>query len=228
MTQDSASDQGHVRTDTPVDRTLALTDGVVAIAMTLLVLPLVDLAGQADDPREILRSHGDVFLGFVLSFLVIYMFWSAHDRAFAGLADGTPTLRALNMWWLLGIAFLPFPTAVVGRKATTASASFYIITLFLISAITAAITQLATRAVATAAAGPGAGERSRGLVAQHRRRLVLTWISTAVFAVCALVSLVNADAGLYGLLLLVVVRVVGETAGRWTRWRHPTAPTSRR
>jgi len=52
-----------------------LTDAVVAIAMTLLVLPLVELAREVDTDSvgSVLTEHRDVFLGFLVSFLVIYV-----------------------------------------------------------------------------------------------------------------------------------------------------------
>lgn len=68
-----------------LDRTVTLTDAVVAIAMTLLVLPLVELAAVVDpnDLSELLDDHLGVFIGFALSFLVIYQFWAAHERVLA-------------------------------------------------------------------------------------------------------------------------------------------------
>src|SRR5919202_3679717 len=130
-----------------VERTITLTDAVVAIAMTLLVLPLVDLAPEIDETglADLLRAHGSELLGFMLSFLVIYLLWAAHERAFAVLEVARPALQTLNMLWLLGIAFLPFPTALVGRHANTASAFFYIVTMLVVSAVTCVITQLALR-----------------------------------------------------------------------------------
>jgi uncharacterized membrane protein len=68
-----------------VERTIMLTDAVVAIAMTLLVLPLVELAPEVDvgGLGTVVSEHSDVFISFVISFLVIYVFWLAHQHAFA-------------------------------------------------------------------------------------------------------------------------------------------------
>jgi uncharacterized membrane protein len=181
------------------ERTITLTDAVVAIAMTLLVLPLVELVPEIDahDLRASVADHLDVFMSFLISFLVIYVFWLAHERAFA-LVDRTGRgLRSLNMWWLLLVAFLPFPTALVGRTVTTDSVVFYIGTMFLLSAITSAMVQVAQRSAARDGTAPR----------PSRWRVVLTWTTTAVFAVCALVALADPSLGLFGLLLLLVVRV---------------------
>jgi uncharacterized membrane protein len=45
------------------------------------------------------------------------------------------------MLWLLGIAFLPFPTALVGRHTTSATAFFYIATMFALGVLTSLIRQ---------------------------------------------------------------------------------------
>lgn len=178
-----------------VERSVGLTDAVVAIAMTLLILPLVEVAGEVDtdDLGGFLADRWDLFLSFIVSFLVIYVFWSAHSTAFRRLAetaDEVPALRPLNMCWLLVIAFLPFPTAVVGRDLTTTSAPFYIGSMFVLSALTSAIVVVVGRA-----AGPSPRAR-------------WAWVTTAVFGGCTLLSMLNPDLGMFALLLLVVVRLV--------------------
>jgi uncharacterized membrane protein len=180
------------------DRTVTMTDAVVAIAMTLLVLPLVELVPEVEPDHfgSFVADHLDVFVSFVISFLVIYVFWSAHERAFDGVERIGPRLRVLNMWWLLVVAFLPFPTALVGRHVNTTIVPFYVGTMFVLSALTTIMIEF--------------GHRARRRAGHERPRLwwgaALTWSTTAVFALCTLAGLVNGDAGLYGLLLLVVVR----------------------
>ena len=151
---------------------------------------------------SLLSRHADVFLSFVVSFLVIYVFWLAHDRAFASVRRAGPALRTLNMLWLLVVAFLPFPTAVVGRAATTATVPVYIGTMFVLSVLTSAMTRV----------GVPAGARSA-------RRDALAWATTAVFGLCGVVGAVNADLGLFGLLLLIPVRVA-EAVGPTVTHRH--------
>jgi uncharacterized membrane protein len=175
-----------------------LTDAVVAIAMTLLVLPLVEISGEVDtdDLSGFVAEHDDLLLSFVVSFLVIYVFWAAHREAFAraAAADVQPAaLRSLTMLWLLVIAFLPFPTALVGRGPTTSSAPFYVGTMLVLSVLTSTVATVVDRATQPP---------------KERRRAVWAWATTAVFAMCTLLATVSADAGLYGLLLLALLRVV--------------------
>lgn len=176
-------------------RVLTLTDAVVAIAMTLLVLPLVEVAGQVGTSTigAYVANHGNLFLSFAISFVVIYVFWAAHSIAFRRLEDThteAPGLHLLNLGWLLLIAFLPFPTAVVGRELTTTSAPVYIGTMTVLSALTAGIITVTDRVI-----GPP-------------RRTGWAWLTTAVFGLCALLSLANADLGMLALLSIAVVRAV--------------------
>jgi uncharacterized membrane protein len=194
------TEQGTRERDLPLEtpgvgRALALTDAVVAIAMTLLVLPLVEVAGEVDtnEPWPFLSDHGDLFLSFVISFVVIYVFWAAHGVAFRRVEDRQTEVRALhllNLGWLLLIAFLPFPTAVVGRDLNTTSAPLYIGTMTLLSALTSGIITMIDRGV-----GPP-------------KRTGWAWLTTGVFGLCALLSIANADLGMLALLLLAVVRAV--------------------
>ncbi len=197
---DKSSDDG----GPGLERTITLTDAVVAIAMTLLILPLVDAVDDGDltDVAAVWAENGELLQSFVISFLVIYAFWLLHGNLFSRLAAaGRPAVRWLsmiNMGWLLVIAFLPFPTAMIGRELTRVTGPLYLGTLLVLSTLTLAMTGLIHRAV--------------GLP------LGLAWLTTAVFALCLLVSLVSPQLGLYLLLLLIVAgRLEGVSAARRTR-----------
>ncbi|MFD0593421.1 TMEM175 family protein [Catellatospora coxensis] len=96
-------------------RLTAYTDGVVAIALTLLVLPLVDTArdAQTESVRDLVREHAGDFAAFVMSFAVVSLFWMVHRRVFDNLVDVGEGIMLLNSMWLLGVVFLPVPTAVL-------------------------------------------------------------------------------------------------------------------
>lgn len=189
----------------PVDgpglvRVVTLTDAVVAIAMTLLVLPLVEVAGEVDTANvgSLLTEHGDLLLSFAVSFVVIYVFWAAHGTALRRLEfmEVEPRgLRLLNLGWLLVIAFLPFPTAVVGRDLNTTSAPIYIATMCTLSALTSLIVTVVDRSAESA----------------HRGRWA--WATTTVFAGCTALSVYNADVGMFALLTLALVRMVEVRVG---------------
>lgn len=101
-------------------------DAVFAIAITLLVLPLADARlPDANLTGALLALWPKVF-AFALSFLVIGNYWITHHRTFEYIIRSDGRLLQLNLLFLLFIAFLPFPTAVLGEHGDrTASVVLY-------------------------------------------------------------------------------------------------------
>jgi hypothetical protein len=84
-----------VRTKAGLDRFVTFIDAVVAIAITLLVLPLVDLARTSANPTDLgdlLSPHGGLIFSFLLSFTVIARLWLGHHALLLLLLSG-PTSR---------------------------------------------------------------------------------------------------------------------------------------
>lgn len=113
------------------ERIVFLSDAVVAIAATLLVLPLVDVAGELDDQTvsHLLAENGDKLFVFALSFAVIARLWMVHHAIFDQIDGFRPPLIWANFVWLFAIAFLPFPTELVGVGQSAQAAPLYIGTL---------------------------------------------------------------------------------------------------
>lgn len=105
-----------------VGRLVALSDGVFAIALTLLALPLADADIHEDDVAGDLVALGPKLPAFALSFAVIGRYWRVHHRAFAHIVRADGTLVGLSLLFLFWIALLPFPTAVLGEHGDTAAA----------------------------------------------------------------------------------------------------------
>jgi uncharacterized membrane protein len=98
---------------------LALGDGVFAIAMTLLVVSLgvPDLA-HAGDEHELLDALNDQsaeLISFFISFAVIGRYWVAHHQFIRLLRAADYGLIWLTLVYLAFIAFLPYPTALLGE-----------------------------------------------------------------------------------------------------------------
>jgi uncharacterized membrane protein len=93
----------------------AFSDGVFAIAITLLVLnlqvPRVPPGGLA---RALLEQWPS-YLSYVVSFFVIGIMWVNHHGIFRHIARVDRWLLFLNLVLLLGVCFLPFPTALLGQ-----------------------------------------------------------------------------------------------------------------
>src|SRR5919106_2014744 len=95
-------------------RTLALSDGVFAIAMTLLVigiaLPTIADSRSTSDLLDALNDLSESIISFFISFAVIARYWAAHQQQFSMLARMDRGFVGLNLVYLAFIAFLPFPT----------------------------------------------------------------------------------------------------------------------
>ncbi len=110
------------RFETPkigTDRLVTLTDGVFAIAMTILVLELgVPVAEEAlgeGDLGELLLEMWPEFLMYGLSFLVLGMFWLMHHAIFDTVVHYDFALQWINVAFLLFAALIPFSTALFGE-----------------------------------------------------------------------------------------------------------------
>lgn len=94
----------------------AFTDGVFAIAATLLVLDLTTHElGKVDSDAQLwsrLGGMGELFLNFALSFVLLCLLWMVHVQQFAHIARVDATLTWLNSARLLFIVLVPFATGL--------------------------------------------------------------------------------------------------------------------
>ena len=111
------TEQRGIDDDRDMGRINALSDGVFAIAITLLVLNIevpdipANLVAQ-ELPSRLTALVPDL-LSYVISFLVIGSYWMAHRHIFQGIRAVDRVLIWLNMLFLMFVAFLPFPTALL-------------------------------------------------------------------------------------------------------------------
>ena len=111
------------RGDLPgVDRLLALSDGVVAIAITLLVLQLnVPSPSALTDPDSAsklaveLGKGADQMISYVISFYVIAQFWLVHHRVFRRITGQQEGLAWWNFAFLFTITVMPFTSDLLGK-----------------------------------------------------------------------------------------------------------------
>ncbi len=111
-------------------RILALSDGVVAIAILLL---LIDIRLPADISTTglgtALWSLWPSYLAFFISFVVIGLYWSAHVRLFREIVRYDWTLVWLNLLYLLFIVIIPFSTSVLSTHFAGLSVIVYAATI---------------------------------------------------------------------------------------------------
>ncbi len=138
-----------------LERLVFFSDAVMAIAITLLVVEL-SIPAATEDVGDALLDRWPQMLSFVLSFLVIGIFWMAHHRIFRYVARIDQRLIWLNLLFLMCVAFLPFPTAVLGDHDDSQGAIvFYACAVGLTGAVLASIWQyLHPRRASERAGGP--------------------------------------------------------------------------
>lgn len=125
------------------ERLKAFVDAVVAIAMTLLILPLLESVSEAaregTSTGAFLIEHRGQIISFILSFVLIALFWMEHHRQYERVIRVTSPLLFINVAWMLTIVWLPVPTAMLGQMDTDPlQALLYIGTLILTQVTTLA------------------------------------------------------------------------------------------
>ena len=112
-----------MRTTRGLDRLVFFTDAVIAIAIMLLVLPLVDSVSQAAHSglgaEEFIGDNLAAISGFVLSFVVIARLWVAHHSTFEHVRSYNHPFLWLNLFWLFTVVVLPLPTEMVSQFKTS-------------------------------------------------------------------------------------------------------------
>jgi len=190
MSQPPSQEQDGARRSAGTERFLSFSDAVVAIAATLLVLPLVDVVTDYDPDKGIqpfITNNKGLLFAFVLSFLVIYRFWSAHHAIFGPRLPLTATLRWLNGFWLLSIVFLPVPTRLIGSNTTSRGAD----ALYIVTMLAAVVTTSASHWLIERAAGQPALAMAISVLAMP-----------AALAVALVLAVAVPGVGLWALLLL--------------------------
>jgi uncharacterized membrane protein len=93
----------------------AFSDGVFAIVITLLILdirfPEVDYSQFAEAMRSVLPR----ILAYVMSFIIIGLYWVSHHNSMQVVKKTDRSFLWLNILLLLCVSFIPFPTSLLGR-----------------------------------------------------------------------------------------------------------------
>lgn len=187
----------------PLHRFTTFVDAIVAIAITLLVLPLVDAAAEADPARVpvdvFLREHLSTIGGFLLSFAVILELWRAHHDLFEPLEVVDATLRWLTSLWVLTIVVTPFTTQLIIAYGSHPLAEALYIGVLLLSSLAQ---------TATAVWVNGHRTLLRPELSERPVRRAPAATTSAIFAVALALGLLVPGVGYFGLLLLLLTRPV--------------------
>jgi len=180
-------------------RLVAFSDAVVAIAITLLVLPLVDRAStfNGTDLGSFFDHNKYGIFSFALSFVVIGNLWWGQHQTFERVRRYNAVLVVGMFLWLFSIVFLPFPTELIGsaQHSTSLSRAIYIGTL-LVATVAALLQQSAI--VKRPDIQEEGGRGSATIVPALAQTILMGVAFTLAIAVPAV--------GLWALLLLVLTR----------------------
>lgn len=185
------------------ERAKAYVDAVVAIAMTLLILPLMesvaDAAGDELTAGDWLGEHWSQIISFLLSFFIIALFWIRHHQLFADVEAVTNPLLWITSVWMLTIVWIPVSTAMTGQMPTSRT----VVALYIGSMIATCMCMVAIRTYLRR--HPELHESPPEVM----RRGMLVDLSMAILYAAALVlALVVPEIGYFGLFLLVLVGVL--------------------
>jgi len=101
-----------------ISRIEALSDGVFAIAMTLLVLDIKVPMGEFHSESELIAAFWPLmpkFLAYLLGFMTLGIFWVGHATQFKFIARTDRHLTWLNIFFLLVISLFPFSTGFLSE-----------------------------------------------------------------------------------------------------------------
>jgi len=129
----------------------AFSDGVFAIAITLLVLEIGVPEGSGDDLWGALLDQWSSYLAYLVSFATIGAVWFAHTVITEALSGATSVLIRVNLLLLLVVAFLPFPTVLLSEyvgepDAERIAVTVYGLNLLLASVLVSTLWRYANRA----------------------------------------------------------------------------------
>lgn len=122
------------------NRIEAFSDGVFAIVITLLVLELrtPEISGKSDWAELFYALYNLMpkFLGYVMSFFFVAVFWVSHHQFFTTLNFSKRGLLWLNNLFLFFVTFIPFPTGVLGAYHENKTAVIFFGLTFLAASLT--------------------------------------------------------------------------------------------
>jgi uncharacterized membrane protein/molybdopterin converting factor small subunit len=188
-----------------LERLVFFSDAVFAIAITLLALDIRLPAAQSSltnlQLANLLQSIWPKYMAYAISFLVIGGFWIGHHRRFRFIERYDTNLLLINLFLLMAVAFIPFPTSILSEYGNRTATIFYALS------ITAA-------GLLSTADWVYASYHNR-LIDPHmtldkrRRESLRTLVVPAIFMISIGVSFINEDLAKYTWLLIIpVLRLV--------------------
>lgn len=191
-----------------IDRLLALTDGVVAIALTLLVLQLQVPASNDFDVSSAsqlwhkLSVDGGELTSYLVSFVVIAQFWLVHHRVLRTMRGHSEGLAWRNFAFLLALTLMPFTSDLLGRYSDNPLA----ITFFALNLVALSLT---TQWIYVYAANHNLLDEERRSRYEEAVGRVRSLLTLGVVSIALILAWTDAGYSRYVWLLFLVVPVIG-------------------
>ena len=182
-----------------------LTDGIFAIAMTLLILNLA-LPEVADGVKKtqlhnLLLGQWEIFINYAVSFLVLAFFWLRHHRQFHVIKRTDRIHLSINILFLMFVALVPFSTSLMGDYPhDRAAVSFFAANIFILGMLSLLSWVYATR-----------GHRlvDHSLTPQRiARGIEMEAVMPLVSAMLVILSLIDPAACFYAFLVIPVLLLI--------------------
>ena len=127
--------------DFQLERLILFSDAVFAIAITLLVIELKVPQLEKENFNDTALLHELLhllprFMGFVISFALIGVYWSIHHRLFGFVHKYSSRLIFLNMLFLFSIVLMPFSTGLFGEYSRPSAIHMFVPFAFYVANIT--------------------------------------------------------------------------------------------
>jgi uncharacterized membrane protein len=198
-----------------LDRILFFSDAVVAIAITLLALPLVDQAIEAKDAADFFAHSNYALLAAGVSFWMIAASWRNNHALFRRATGYTPLVMNISFAWIASIIALPIATALIVGGSTDRLALVVYLGVFTLSAgLTRLQHEVLARGGMLAEPPESALQRAAG------------WLPIGLRLLVTVLAALLPTAGLWWLLLLAPGPLVAEIMRRRAA-RDAAAPATR-
>jgi len=186
----------------------AFSDGVFAIAITLLVLDLS--LPRHGPPLERVLHAWPSFLAYVVSFLTIGAAWLGHTALTDRLMRADHIFLRLNLLLLLAVAFLPFPTRLVANELHDVENERVFVTMYGLTLLAIRVAGFIVEEYAIREHLYGEGHESEET--RRERKTILPVVSGYLGAIGIGIALPRLAVGIYfalGIFLVVPFREVG-------------------
>ena len=187
-------------------RVEALTDGIIAIAATIMVLELGVPA--ANDWSGIMEIR-NIFLAYLISFFMIYMVWYMHHNLFKDAEIITRRSFMINGLWIFMLTLVPFTTAWVGSAPQSFLPEFLYPLTLLLRSLAFHLLEWQIR------------KDNPGIPKESSTRLPDRLVMYGGFILCMMLAWVNPVFSRYMICIVTLIMGVRMIAGKEERKKQP-------